>query len=294
MKKKYCFLVDTSSDPSIVNLDSNISVMNVEIIAAKNGKEDIYSDWIDISREKVLDLLGKGYDLKTSQPSVGFIEAKIEELLQEYEYVFVLPITKHFSGTYNSCVSVKRTLEKKYGKNRILVADSRSISYMQCALLLKIKDSVEKGLDPNAIEKVIKNFDDKFIFTTAITNATQLIKGGRLTGLKAILVKALNLKLVLKYRGGKLEFADKSTNLSAAIDKMIINIVTDLKLSKNVVKRVVIMSDLDNKEDTKKCFDEFKTKFSTHFTGEYESGLLPTTIITHLGNYSFSIFVEIE
>ncbi|MGL4948578.1 MAG: DegV family protein [Mycoplasma sp.] len=294
MKKKYCFLVDTSSDPSIMNLDENISVMHVEIIASKNGAETIYTDWKDISREKVFELLANGYDLKTSQPSIGFIEAKIEELLEEYEYVFVLPLTKHFSGTYNSCVSVKKDLEKRYGKNRIMVADSRSISFMQNELLLLIKSLIEKGLEMNAIEKEIKNFHERFLFSTAITNATQLIKGGRLTGLKAILVKALNLKLILKYREGKLEFADKSTNLNAAIDKIVALNASELKLEKNKVKRVIVMSDLESKEDTEKYFEYFKSKFSTYFNGEIEIGLLPTTIITHLGNHSFTIFVEIE
>ncbi|MGL4950386.1 MAG: DegV family protein [Mycoplasma sp.] len=294
MKKKYCFLIDTSADPSIKKLDPNINVMHVEIIAAKDGKEQIYSDWLNITREKVLELLAKGYDLKTSQPSIGFIEAKIEELLAEYEYVFVLPLTKYFSGTYNSCVSVKKDLEKKFGKNRILVADSKSISYMQNSLLLFIKNLVEKGADMATIEKEIKGFDEKFMLITSITNATQLIKGGRLTGLKAILVKALNLKLILKFRGGKLEFADKSTNLNAAIDKMVTIVANDMKLEKNKVKRVVIMSDLPTKAETDASSTYLKNKLKPYFSGNFETGLLPTTIITHLGDYSFTFYLEIE
>ncbi|MGL4951528.1 MAG: DegV family protein [Mycoplasma sp.] len=293
MNKNYCFLVDTSADPDIVNLCPDIEVMPINIIVGKNGEEKSFSDWIEITRKEVFQYMAKNYDLKTAQPTYGVIEEKMEKLLNKYKTIYVLPISSGLSGTYDTCIMVKKELEKKYGKNRILVANTKTISYLQSNLLLEIKDYADKGMDVETIENLIKNYEKKYCCATIVSNPVQLIKGGRLKGMKALLVKALNLKLIIKFQDGKLDFEDKAGNTFLAIDKSIAMLAKKLDLSKNKVKSVHILSDL-LPEDTKKYTEYFNEKFKSYYSGEILTGHLPTTIITHLGNGSFTIFVDIE
>ncbi|MGL4950385.1 MAG: DegV family protein [Mycoplasma sp.] len=293
MKKKYCFLVDTSADPEIVKLDPNIEVMSINIVVGKDGQENSYADWKEITRKEVFDYMAKNYDLKTAQPTLGLIQEKMEMLIQKYEKVIVLPISSNLSGTYNTCMMVKKELEKTIGKNRILVADSKSITYLQSNLLIEIRQYLEKGLDLAAIENLIKDYEKKYCCATIVSNPIQLIKGGRLKGLKAILVKALNLKLIIKFQNGKLDFEDKAKDIFQAMDKSIAMLNKQLNFSKNKVKCIHIMSDLQD-ADTKQYSQYVAEKMKEFYTGKIEQGKLPTTIITHLGNGSFTIFVDIE
>lgn len=293
MKKKYCFLIDTSADKSILQSKENIEIMPFEIIVNDGKSDKIFCDWKNIDNDTVFEYLAKNYDVKTSQPAVGYIEAKLEELLQEYEKIICIPITKHFSGTYNSVCMVKKDLEKKYGKNRILVLDTRGVSVLQNRYVEEISKLLKQGLDLNEIEKTMKHFYEKFISFVCVTNASQLVKGGRLTGLKALLVKTLNLKLLIRYLDGKLEFQDKSTNLTAAIDKGVQMVHKQLNLDTKKIVNLSIFSNLNEKESDK-YVNYIKDKYKDSFKGKIYIGHFPTAIITHLGNNTIAIFVESE
>lgn len=292
--KKYCFLMDTSADPKISKQFKDVHVMQFGIIVKEgNSEEKTFIDWENITRDEIFKYFAKNADVKTSQPSYGFIEAKIEELLQEYEKVICIPISKHFSGTYNSCCSVKKALDKKFGKNRILIVDGRGLSYMNTNYLIEIKKLLDEGKTLEEVEKHLKHACDKYCGFACVTNASQLVKGGRLTGIKALLVKALNLKLVIKFQDGKLDFYDKSTNLPSAIDKGLVLTNKELELPKNKIHGIYIFSDL-NEEDTKKYTKYVEGKFPGVEKSKFLLSQLPTAIVTHLGNNSFAVIVQIE
>lgn len=293
MKKKYCFLLDTSADKSILESKENIEIMPFEIIVNDGKTDKIFCDWKNIDNDTVFKYLSENYDVTTSQPAVGYIEAKLEELLQEYEQIICLPITKHFSGTYNSVCMVKKDLEKKYGKNRIWVFDNKGVSVIQNRYVEEISKLLEAGMDLIEIEKELKYFYKKFIAFVCVTNASQLIKGGRLTGLKALLVRTCNLKLIIKLMDGKLEYYDKSTNLKAAIDKAVQMVHKEMNLDVKKIKNISIFSDLE-KAESEKYVDYIKDHYKNSFKGNFSVGHFPTAIITHLGNHTISIILESE
>lgn len=291
--KKYCFLMDTSCDPALVKQIKDVYVMPFSIVVKENNVEKSFTDLEDITRDEVFKYFAKNADVKTSQPSVGYIEAKMEELLLEYEKIICIPISKNFSGTYSSCISVKKSLDRKFGKDRILVIDGRCVSYVYTNYILKIKRLLDEGKSLAEVDKEMKNCSDKYCGFTCVTNATQLVKGGRLTGIKALLVKALNLKLVIKFQDGKLDFYDKSTNLYSALDKGIVLLNKELDLARNKIIGIFIYSDL-NEEDTKKYTKYIEEKFPSTTKDKIQQLKLPTVIITHLGNNSLTLIIQVE
>ncbi len=293
--KKYCFLMDTAGDQECASVCEDTYVMPFSMIVNDGTEEKVYDDWYGISREQILETLDKGYDLKTAQAPFGKLYDKIETLLKEYELVVCFSITKEFSGTYESLLSIKKSLEEEYGKNRILVLDTRAISVLTTEECQIVKNMLDANKSLDEIEKEIKAYTQHYIGVTCITNATQLVKGGRLKGLKALLVKALNLKLVIKYEDGKLEFADKSKNLPGAIDKSFEIAEKTLNFKKYPPKNVYIFSDLVDKKETEQMTQYLKLKFNQYENVNFIEGHgLSNAVVAHLGNHSFTFICTTE
>ncbi len=117
-----------------------------------------------------------------------------------------------------------------------------------------------------------------------------LVSGGRLKGLKAILVKALNLKLIIKYQDGKLDYQDKATKLAGAIDKGFSILEKELNTKKNKIKKVCIFIDLPPSNELNDIINYTKLKFNMFENVEFITDRkLPTAIIAHLGSQSFTV-----
>lgn len=294
--KEYCFLLDTSGDQDITEiLPNDTYIMPFSIIINDGKTEKTYNDWQEISTNQVVEALNHGYDVKTSQTPYGLLYEKVESLLQSYQRIFIFTITKEFSGTYNSFINIKKALEEKYGKDRIIVIDTEALGYMQNIIVQTVKLGLDQNKSISEIEKAIKIINNSLTGFTTITNATQLTKGGRLKGLKALLVKALNIKLVIRYLHGKLDFYDKSFNLAGAIDKGIEAIDKQLNLKKNPPRKVLIISDFSNPEELNKLINYVEMRISTFADDQPIEYIFrkefPTAIVTHLGPNYFTVLV---
>ena len=275
-KKKFCFLIDTSSDQDAINIHSDTFVIPFGIIINDGKEEKVYDDWYQIDRDSVIEALDKGYDVKTSQPSYGKCYNEVENLLKEFEKVIIFTITKEFSGTYQSYLNIKKALETKYGKDRILVVDSKSLGYMQNECMKLVKKLMDSNKTFGDIEKTVKKYINSY--------------GGRLKGLKAILVKALNLKLIIKYQDGKLDYQDKATKLAGAIDKGFSILEKELNTKKNKINKVCIFIDLPPSNELNDIINYTKLKFNMFENVEFITDRkLPTAIIAHLGGQSFTV-----
>lgn len=291
-KNKYTFLIDSSASQQVFNM-KNVNVLPVEIIVEQNGEEKAFKDNIEISREEVENYIKKDVDLKSSQTPYGVISEKLVELLTKNEKVICLTISKNLSGLYNSYCSIKKELEKdpEY-KNRILVVDTLSLGIQQDFLIEDITDFLERGLTFAEIEQKIKEINKKYCGVTAITNATRLKKGGRLTGIKALLVRALNIKLLIKWQNGALTFVDKKSNLEDSVDRMWEIITQELSIPKNKIRRLIVFSELDKtttEKLNKRLLDQIKQPNIKIIESKF-----PTCVILHLGIGSYSILAQIE
>lgn len=292
VKKEFAFLVDTSATNKILEKD-NVFYVPIEVIIEKKDGPISLKDHDDISREEIENHIKNDVDLKSAQTPYGVVSEKMTELLQTYEKVICLPISKQLSGQYNSFCSVKKELEAypEY-KNRILVLDTLSLGILQDYLVEDVTTYLKKGFSFSEIESLVKETATKTCGATTITNATRLKKGGRLTGIKALLVKALNIKLIIKFKNGALEFADKKSNLEDSVVAICNVISKDLNLSTRRIKRLFIMSDLD--DATTKKLNKLVVNELNLSEDAIISSKLPSCIILHLGINSYSVLVTIE
>lgn len=115
----------------------------------------------------------------------------------EEEHVYAVTLSAELSGSYNSAVLGKNLYHEEYGEKDIYVFNSRSASIGETLIALKIAECEEQGMEfqqiVDTVEAYIEGQNTFFLLETLET----LHKNGRLTGLKAVVATALNIKPVM-------------------------------------------------------------------------------------------------
>ncbi len=138
------------------------------------------------------------------------------------EYVFVVTLSNHLSGCYNSAALAKRLYEEEHGADakKIAVIDSLSASAGELNIALFIRDLCEKGLSFEEICKKTEEYRDSMKTYFVIETLDFLKKNGRLTGLTAFIASALNIKPVMGADKGSIIKLDQARGMSRALDRM--------------------------------------------------------------------------
>ncbi|MEG0215878.1 MAG: DegV family protein [Hungatella sp.] len=157
----------------------------------------------------------------------------------EAEDIFVLTLSSHLSGTYNSAVLGKTLYEEEHGPKNIAVIDSWSASAGELNIALHIRDLCEAGLPFDEIAERAEHYkaqEMKAYFVVESLDA--LRKNGRLTGLQAFFATALNIKPVMGAHQGVIVKFDQARGINKALSTMCALAVKETTDSQN--RRVVI------------------------------------------------------
>lgn len=163
---------------------------------------------------------------KSSCPSP---EQYMEKYRGSAEHVYAVTLSSELSGSYNSAQLGKNLYTEEYGDKDIYVFNSRSASVGETLIALKIAECEEKGME---FEKVVETVEDYisqqhtyFVLETLDT----LRKNGRLTGIKAVVATALNIKPVMgSTPEGTICQLGQARGMKKALAKMVEEIVGSL------------------------------------------------------------------
>lgn len=154
---------------------------------------------------------------KTACPSP---EAFKEAYECEAEDVYVITLSSHLSGTFNSAALGKELYEEEHGPKNILLIDSESASSGELNLALTIRDMYEAGMEFAEIsEKILKLRDEQKTYFV-IDSLEPLRKNGRLTGLQAFFATTLNIKPVMGADHGVIIKLDQARGVNKGLAKM--------------------------------------------------------------------------
>ncbi len=154
---------------------------------------------------------------KSSCPSP---EKYMEAYRTEAENVFVVTLSSHLSGSYNSAELGKKLYHEKYGEKNICVFDSESASSGEAQYALKMMELQEKGLSFEETVKELEFFRDEMKTYFILDNLETLRKNGRLTGVKAMVVSTLNIKPIMCGNHGVIEQKSQAIGMKKAISKL--------------------------------------------------------------------------
>lgn len=138
------------------------------------------------------------------------------------EAVFVVTLSEHLSGTYNSAVLGKTMYQEEHGKDKqILVVGSDSAACGETLIALELRRLCEGGLGFEEVKKKILDFRDRMKTYFVLESLETLRKNGRLTGLQAIFATALNIKPIMAGDKGTIVKLDQARGINKALKKMV-------------------------------------------------------------------------
>ena len=183
------------------------------------GSENIIDDETFNQKEFLAKVKASPECPKTACPSPESFKEAFEG---DAEYIFVVTLSNHLSGCYNSAALAKRLYEEENGTDgkKIAVIDSLSASAGELNIALLIRDLCEKGLPFEEICRQTEEYRDSMNTYFVIETLDFLKKNGRLTGLTAFIASALNIKPVMGADSGTIIKRDQARGMTRALDRM--------------------------------------------------------------------------
>ena len=181
--------------------------------------DEIYKDGIDITTPELYQKVSVTNLLpQTAAPSPGDFYQAFKPLIDAGKDIVYIGIGSTISGTIQSA----RVAALEFPENRIFIIDSKNLSSGIALLVLKAKDLRDKGRSARVIYEKITDIVPKVRSQFAIQTLEYLYKGGRATGLQALMGSMLRIKPIIKVLDGKLGVDKKAFGkMSRALDMML-------------------------------------------------------------------------
>lgn len=212
---KIKIITDSTADiPKNLAEELNITVVPLTV----HFGEESYKDWYDLTSTEFFEKL-KNSDVMptTSQITPAAFEEVFRKELQENDSIICVTLSSKASGTYQSAVIAKNSIEDA----DIEVIDSMLLSYGYGMVVVEAAKMAKEGKSKQEIigrvNYLLERIDTYFIVDTL----EYLKKGGRINLAAAVIGNILNIKPVLGIKDGLVVPVDKIRGSKNIIPKMI-------------------------------------------------------------------------
>lgn len=207
----------TDSNSGITQKEANELGIDVVAMPFFINKQEYLED-ITLSQEEFFEKLKDDEtDVSTSQPSIGLLTERWDELLKEYDEILFIPMS---SGLSRTCETATIMAQNDY-EGKVFVVNNQRISVTQKQSVFDAIELAKRGLSGKRIKEILEETKfDSLIFITVDT-LKYLKKGGRLTPAVALIGTLLKIKPVLVIRGEKLDSYKKTRKMKEARQIMI-------------------------------------------------------------------------
>lgn len=205
---------ELKKDPGFQMIPLTLQVGNVQVIDDETFDQSAFIEMVKACPECP----------KTACPSPESFKKAYEEA--DADAVFVITLSNHLSGSYNSAVLAKELYEeekKEAGEpvtKKIAVIDSLSASSGELDQALYIRDLCEQGLDFETVAEMAEAYSHRMKTYFVLETLDTLRKNGRLSGLQAFFATALNIKPVMGAEEGVIIKLDQARGINKALQHM--------------------------------------------------------------------------
>lgn len=211
--------------------------LNIHMVPLSVVFEDAsYREEIDITTEEFYEKVKASPELpKTSQPSIGYITEKLEELAKDYDAVISIHLSSGISGTYQAVMSAGRMVEGI----KVYPYDSE----ISCsAQAFYVYEGIEMAKEKKTPEEIIARFDEMKKGLRAyfmVDDLTNLQRGGRLSGAQALVGSLLQVKPILHFVDKLIVPFEKIRTRKKALNRLVSLLEEDLEQDKDL--KIVII-----------------------------------------------------
>ncbi|MEC0282180.1 DegV family protein [Terribacillus saccharophilus] len=176
-----------------------------------------YEEEVDITASEFYEKVKQQKALpKTSQPVVGKVIEKLEELSQSYDAVISVHLSSGISGTYQSMVAANDMVEGI----EVYAYDSELSCMAQGYYALEAARMVKQGASVVEILKRMDEMKETMIAYFIVDDLSNLQRGGRLNGAQAIIGSLLQVKPVLHFEDKRIVPFEKIRTKKKAISRI--------------------------------------------------------------------------
>lgn len=212
----YKIVVDSCCElPEELKKDNRFESVPLTLIVG-----DVYEkeDDENFDQKEFLDIVAKSpVCAKSACPSP---ERYMQAYQTEADNVYVITLSSHLSGSYNSAMLGKNLYHETHGEKNIYVVDSKSASCGETQIAFKLMELEEEGLSfeeiIGKIEEFVKNMNTYFV----LDNLDTLRKNGRMSRVKAFVASTLSIKPVMGADDGTIIQRGQSVGIKKALAKM--------------------------------------------------------------------------
>ncbi|WP_165001304.1 DegV family protein [Mesomycoplasma neurolyticum] len=172
-----------------------------------NGKE--------ISKKDLAILIAKSEKAFTSLPSLNTIEETLERMDKKFEKVFVFLTSSALSSTFQT-VSVAA---KKY-KDKFIMIDNHFFANQVIEIGNFLIKKAKQGVGIERLIELAKEINEKSINFLIVKDLTNLIKGGRIKGIKKLVLNTFGLVLILKVTQYGITFSGIKKTIKGSMKKV--------------------------------------------------------------------------
>lgn len=175
-------------------------------------------------------------------PPARFMDAFGEDT----DHVYMVTLSSQLSGSYNSAMLAKELYEEQQDnedekkRTRIHVFDSKSASIGETLIGMKIQELEELGESFERIIEKVERYIAEMNTFFVLENLETLRKNGRLSGIKAVLATALNIKPVMGSTDiGSIQQLGQARGMNKALESMVEKM---LSVTKNCEEKVLAIA----------------------------------------------------
>ncbi|KGP73553.1 DegV family protein [Pontibacillus yanchengensis] len=243
-------------------------------------KNESYREEIDLTADDFYDMVRGDVELpKTSQPSIGVITEKLEELSRDYDAVVAIHLSSGISGTYQATVTAADMVE---GLD-VHVFDSEISCMVQGFYVQEATEMANQGETPEQIIERLKHMKTSVQAYFMVDNLSHLHRGGRLSGAQAIVGSLLQVKPVLHFVDTKIVPFEKIRTSKKAI-KRVKGLFEEVAEQGEPMRATIIHA--NRKEEAETIMNELQDKYP-HV--EFVLSYFGPVIGTHLGEGALGI-----
>ncbi len=175
----------------------------------------------------------------------------------EAEHIYAVTLSAELSGSYNSAVLGKNLYHEEKGDKNIYVFNSRSASVGETLIAQKIQECEDSGMSFEEVIEVTENYIAGQNTHFVLESLETLKKNGRLSGVKALVATALNIKPVMGATPqGIICQRGQARGIKKALAKMVDNVVAELKEPETKTLGIANCNCYDRAVSVKKMLEE--------------------------------------
>lgn len=274
---------DSACDLSEDIIDQyEIEVLPIVVI----NKDREYLDKIDIIPEELYEGMRNSQIFRTSQiPPTVFLKS-FENIGKKEESAIYIAFSSGLSGTYNTSIAVKESIQEKYPDLDLDIIDTKAASGGLGLIVLKAAQMAKDGKSKKEILQVIELYKKNMEHIFTVDDMEYLFRGGRVSKTQVVIGGLLNIKPILNVEDGNLVPIDKARGRNMAF-KTMLDIIEDRSKNTDLKKQCIGITHGDDIDGAMKMKELINEKFGVE---NFIVNIIGAAIGAHSGPGTIAVF----